>query len=585
MASSRTPLKKVPIHLQSAQLRLFIKGGRIVNDDQSAVADIYIEDGVIKQIGNNLVIPGGSRTIDAKGKLIIPGGIDTCTHFEHSVFGTTSADDFYSGTKAALAGGTTTIIDYVIPDGNQSLVNAYKQCRESADSKVCCDYLLHVCVTSWNDKVSQEMEILVKDNGVNSFHVFMANVGEQRSLPDSDIYQILRRCKQLGVLLMVHAENGCLIEEKTKEILSQGVTGPEGHVLSRPEEAEAEAVFRIIALASLVNAPIYVTKVMSRLSADVIHEHRRKGKIVFGEVIPAALAFDGSQYFNQSWRHAAGYVVSPPLRLDSTTSDYLADLLANDDLQVTGSDHCAFDTSQKAIGKDDFRKIPSGVNGVEDRLSVVWEKGVATGKMDASRFVAVTSATAAKVFNLYPRKGRIAIGSDADLVIWDPSAVKTISSASHQQKADFNIFEGLVCHGTPSYVINGGCVSVDEEGLHVTQGSGRFVSAPPGSEFVYGRIREREKLNKPTKVNREPYSGPALTYASNGTPEPLKVTSPFPTVDKTSEEFHNRMTRSGGRHLQDSSFSLSGAQIDDAVPQRAGMKVSQPPGGKSSALW
>lgn len=579
-------MKKVPIHLQSAQSRLLIKGGRVVNDDQSFIADIYVEDGVIKQIGTNLVVPGGARTIEAKGRLIMPGGIDVNTHFQQPFGNTASIDDFYSGTKAALAGGTTMIIDCVIPDAGKSLVDAYNKWRELADAKACCDYALHVCVPSWNDKVADEMDVLAKEKGVNSFHAYMSNK-DQCMLKDADLYRFFRQCKQLNVVPLVHAENGSLIEEKAKEIFAMGITGPEGHLLSRPEEVETEAVYRAITLASQANAPVYITKVMSRSAADVVADSRRAGKVVFGEVIPAALTTDGSHYYNKCWRHAAGHVTSPPLRVDPLTSDHLVDLLANGDLQLTASDHCTFSAEQKAAGRDDFRKIPSGLNGVEERMSVLWEKGVATGKMDACRFVAVTSTQAAKVFNLYPKKGRIAVGSDADIVIWDPSATRTISTKTQNQKCDFNVFEGLTCRGVPWCVISAGCVILDEDGLRVTQGVGQFVPAPCGSEFVFGRLWEREKAcNKPQKVQRDPYTGPAMTVDMPSSTDTAKESNGSSSDRASDDSFHNRPpTRSGGRNMQDSTFAFSGAQIDDSQPQRTTSRVIQPPGGKSTSLW
>jgi len=584
--AGRAPLKKVPIHLQSAQSRLLLKGGRIVNDDQSFYSDVYIEDGVVKQIGNNLVIPGGARTIDAKGKLLIPGGIDVNTHFQAppgKIASVTSVDDFYQGTKAALAGATTLIFDYVLPDPGESLLDAYNRWRDVADTKACCDYALHVCVTSWSNKVAEDMETLAKERGVNSFLVFLA-YKDQYMLKDADLYQVLKHCRKLGALLMVHAENGSLIEEKTKEIVGLGITGPEGHLLSRPEEAESEAVFRAITLASQANAPVYVTKVMSRSAADVIAESRRAGKVVFGEAIAVALVTDGRECYHRDWRHAAAYVMSPPLRPDPLTPDYLMDLLANGDLQLSASDNCTFTSDQKAAGLTDFRKIPPGVNGVEDRMSVLWERGVATGKMDPCRFVAVTSTMAAKIFNLYPKKGRIAIGSDADIIVWDPTAIRTISAKTHSLKTDFNVFEGLACHGVPQYIISAGCVVLDEDGLRVSQGNGQFVATPCGAEFIYSRLWEREKLyNKPQKVDREPYTGPALASTAVTTNE---VADDKPTNGNTAEEFHNRPgTRSGVRNMQESSFALSGAQIDDAVRQRNSSRVIQPPGGKSTSLW
>ncbi|KAL4225735.1 hypothetical protein ACF0H5_016424 [Mactra antiquata] len=560
----------------SAQSRLFIKGGKIVNDDQSIFADIYIEDGVIKQIGNNLVIPGGARTIEAQGKLIIPGGIDTHTHMQLPFMGTTAADDFYSGTKAALAGGTTMIIDFVLDQKGVPLLEAYDKWRNWADNKVCCDYGLHVAVTYWNDSVAKEMEVLTREKGINSFKMFLA-YKDVFMLDDSELYAAFKRCKDLGALAMVHAENGHLIAEKSREMIEQGIFGPEAHEMCRPEEVEAEATHRAIMLANQANCPLYVVHVMSKSSAKVVCAARKRGCVVFGEPIAASLGTDGTHQWNKCWRHAAGHVMGPPLRPDPTTPGYLMDLLANGDLQATGTDNCTFNADQKALGKDDFRKIPNGVNGVEDRMSVIWEKGVHTGKMDACRFVAVTSTNAAKLFNIYPQKGRIAVGSDADIVIWDPKQTRTISAKTHHQAVDFNIFEGMVCHGVPLYVISGGHVVVDEGQLRVTQGQGRFIPTPCNAEAVYGRIEAREVARKPQKVDREVYEGPVTEIKANS----VETVAPHRNVidnvvmgDDMPAEFHNRPpTRSGG------------TQIDENQPRRQKIRVSNPPGGKSSSLW
>lgn len=575
--ASRTPVKKVPIHLQSAQSRLFIKGGKIVNDDQSFFADIYIEDGVIKQIGNNLVIPGGARTIEAVGKLVIPGGIDTHTHMQLPFMGTQAIDDFYSGTKAALAGGTTMIMDFVLDQKGVPLLEAYDKWRNWADSKVCCDYALHVAVTYWNDSVAKEMETLCSERGINSFKMFLA-YKDVFMLDDSELYASFRKCKQLGALAMVHAENGHLIAKKSQEMIEQGITGPEGHELCRPEEVEEEATARAITIANQADCPLYVVHVMSKPAANIVSAARRKGNVVFGEPIAAGLGTDGTHQWNKCWRHAAGHVMGPPLRPDPTTPGYLMDLLANNDLQVTGTDNCTFNADQKAMGKDDFRKIPNGVNGVEDRMSVIWEKGVHSGKMDACRFVAVTSTNAAKIFNIYPQKGRIAVGSDADIVIWDPNQTRTISAKTHHQACDFNIFEGMTCHGIPLFVISNGHVVVDEGQLRVTQGQGRFIPTPCYSEPVYGRIKNREAARRPARVDREAYEGPIVeAKATNAHSAPAIHRNEQDNIimgDDMPAEFHNRPpTRSGG------------TQIDDNIPRRQKIKVSNPPGGKSSSLW
>ncbi|KAH9518716.1 hypothetical protein Btru_006069 [Bulinus truncatus] len=569
-------------HRQSAQSRIFIRNGLIVNDDQSFHADIYIEDGIIKQVGTNLVIPGGARTIDARGKFVIPGGIDTHTHFQMPFMGTVSADDFYSGTKAALAGGTTMIIDFVMPQKGESLLDAYEKWRGWADAKVCCDYGLHVAVTWWGDQVSKEMELLCSEKGVNSFKVFMA-YKDVFMLDDDEIYNCFKRCKDLKALPMVHAENGHLIAIKSKELLQQGVHGPEGHLQSRPEEVEEEATNRAITIADQAGAPLYVVHVMSKSSADVISKARREGKIVFGEPIAAGLGTDGSHHYNKCWRHAAGHVMGPPLRADPTTPGYLMDLLANNDLQLTGTDNCTFNADQKAIGKDNFTKIPNGVNGVEDRMSIIWEKGVYSGKMDPCRFVAVTSSTAAKVFNIYPKKGRIAVGSDADIVIWNGEATRTISAKTHHQAVDFNIFEGMTVHGVPEFVISGGSIVMDEGQLKVTQGLGRFVSTPVNSQCVFGRVGNRDKSRQPQIVERDPYTGPVVEIKEEDTPL-FQKRPENPIIPDSASEFHSRPpTRGGVRNMQDSSFTLSGHQYDENQPKRPGTKVSNPPGGKTTA--
>lgn len=575
------------------EVGVLIKGGRVVNDDQSFDADVYIENGLIKQVGSNLKVPAeGVRTIDATGKMVLPGGIDTHTHMQMPFMGTVTVDDFYVGTRAALAGGTTMIIDFALAQRGESLLETYDKWRGWADEKVCCDYSLHVGVTWWSDQVCKEMETLTKDKGVNSFKMFMA-YKDVFLLEDPDMFCAFRRCRELGALPMVHAENGHLIDLKSKEMMDKGITGPEGHAMCRPEEVEAEATQRAITIADEAGAPLYVVHVMSKSSADVVSAARKKGKVVFGEPIAASLGTNGTSYWNKCWRHAAGHVMAPPLRSDLTTPGYLMDLLANNDLQVTGTDNCTFNGSQKALGKDDFRKIPNGVNGVEDRMSVIWEKGVHSGKMDPCRFVAVTSTAAAKIFNIYPRKGRIAEGSDADVVIWDPDQTRKISAETHHQAVDFNIFEGMECHGVPLYVLSRGKVVVDDREVKATKGSGRFIPTPCYAEAVYGRVEVRNQCRMPQKVEREPYTGPVVSLTAAKPKEPDNPIIPAPisptaAAAPTSEnsQFHSRgKTRGGCRNMQDSSFSLSGAQIDDNQAKKSTIRTSNPPGGKSSGLW
>ncbi|KYQ88758.1 dihydropyrimidinase [Tieghemostelium lacteum] len=486
---------------------MLIKNGIITNDDRQFKSDVLIENGKVKEIGLNLQVPVDTEIIDAEGSLLIPGGIDPHTHFQLPFMGTVAVDDFDIGTKASIAGGTTFIIDFVIPTKGQSLIAAYDQWRKWADEKVNCDYSLHVAITWWSEQVSKEMEILVKERGVNSFKVFMA-YKNSFMINDEEMYQVFKRCKELGALAQVHAENGDLVHEGQKKVLEMGITGPEGHELSRPEECEAEATNRAITIANRVNTPVYIVHVMSKGAAEVIVKHKKEGKKVYGEPIAAGLGVDGTHMWNKDWRHAAAYVMGPPIRPDPQTKEILMDYLASGDLSCVGTDNCTFCADQKAMGKDDFTKIPNGVNGVEDRMSIVWDKGVNTGKLTPCEFVRATSTAAAKIFNVYPQKGRIDVGSDADIVIWDPKKTKTISKETHHHACDFNIFEGMNVTGIAVTTIVKGKVVWSNNTLSTVKGSGKFVPRLPFGS-VFDGITQRDQVRNELlrKVEREPYTG------------------------------------------------------------------------------
>ncbi|XP_048012873.1 dihydropyrimidinase-related protein 5b [Megalobrama amblycephala] len=560
----------------SGSIRILIKGGRVVNDDVTQEADVYIENGVVQQVGRELMIPGGAKVIDASGKLVIPGGIDTSVHLQQTFMNATTQDDFYSGTKAALLGGTTMVIAHVLPERDTSLLEAFEKCRTHADAKTCCDYALHMGVTWWGPKVRREMEVLVSERGVNSFQMFMA-YKDLMMLKDSELYQALHSCKEIGAVARVHAENGELVLEGAKEALDLGISGPEGMEISRPEELEAEATHRAITIGNRAHCPVYLVNVSSISAADVIAAARIQGKVVHAETTVAHSVLSGMQYYHQDWAHAAAHVIAPPLRLDPNTPDYLIGLLGNDIINVVASDHRAFSTKQKALGKEDFTKIPHGASGVEDRMSVMWERGVVGGKMDENRFVAVTSSNAAKIYNLYPRKGRIMPGADADVVVWDPDATRTISASSQVQGGDFNLYENQRCYGVPLVTISRGRLVCENGVFTAAQGSGKFYPMRAFPDFLYKKMIQREKTQNLRRVDRAPYSGDVVTVTNSSRKESA---TPEGDVPMRAAARH-----AGVRDLHESSFSLSGAQVDDHIPKRSSARILAPPGGRSSGIW
>eukprot|EP00013_Stygamoeba_regulata_P008299 CAMPEP_0177668824 /NCGR_PEP_ID=MMETSP0447-20121125/23028_1 /TAXON_ID=0 /ORGANISM="Stygamoeba regulata, Strain BSH-02190019" /LENGTH=503 /DNA_ID=CAMNT_0019175479 /DNA_START=91 /DNA_END=1602 /DNA_ORIENTATION=+ len=497
---------------EAASERILVQGGIVVNEDREFKADVLCENGKIVAVGENLNADG-ARVIDASGKYVIPGGIDTHTHCQLPFMGTVAVDDFNHGTRAAVAGGTTMLLDFVIPSKGESPLAAYEKWRAWADPKVNCDYSFHVAITWWDESVAKDMEVLSTEKGVSSYKMFLAYKGVFQ-LPDSDLFAVFRKIKSLGALAQVHAENGDLIVEGQKKMLEKGITGPEGHCMCRPEEVEAEATHRALMIANRANCPLYVVHVMSKGAADEVRRARQRGWRAFGEPIAAGLGVDGSHCWHSDWRHASAYVMGPPLRRDPTTKVYLMKMLATGDLQCTGTDNCTFNANQKAMGKDDFTKIPNGVNGIEDRMSIVWHNGVTAGILTPQQFVRATSSAAAKIFNLYPRKGLIAVGSDADLVVWNGSAKRTISAKTHHHAVDFNIFEGMEVTGVAEVTISRGRVVWENNELKTVQGSGCFIPRDCYGS-VYAGIEQRDLLIDADEqpVQREPYSGPVWSPA------------------------------------------------------------------------
>jgi dihydropyrimidinase len=477
---------------------LLIRGGTVVNADCARRADVLCSQGVIVEVAENLQVPAGAQVVDAGGQLVMPGGIDPHTHMQLPFMGTVAADDFYTGTAAGLAGGTTCIIDFVIPDPKEPLLAAYRKWRDWAQ-KAAADYGFHVAVTWWSEQVRADMGTLVQEEGINTFKHFMAYKNAIMA-DDETLVNSFRRALELGAMPTVHAENGELVFQLQKQIMEQGISGPEGHPLSRPPAVEAEAAQRAIAIAEVLQVPLYVVHVSCAESAEAIARARARGQRVFGEVLAGHLLVDESVYRNPEFAVAAAHVMSPPFR-EKRHQEALWRSLQAGILQTTATDHCTFCAPQKAAGRDDFRKIPNGCGGIEERMMVVWDAGVNTGRMTSSEFVAVTSANAAKIFNIYPRKGVIAAGSDADLVLWDPEATRTLSAKTQRSRVDYNVFEGRRVTGVPTHTVSQGKVVYVRGDLRAERGAGRYVKRPAFAP-VFGALSRKAQLTKPTAVMR-----------------------------------------------------------------------------------
>ena len=452
-----------------------IRGGTVVNADRAFKADVLCYGDKIVAVGENLDAPASATVIDASGQYVMPGGIDPHTHMNLPFMGTVTADDFFTGTAAGLAGGTTTIIDFVIPSPQQPLVEAYHQWRGWAQ-KAAGDYTFHVAITWWDESVHRDMGTLVRDHGVNSFKHFMAYKNAIMA-DDETLVKSFRRCLELGAIPTVHAENGELVFQLQQDLIRQGLTGPSSHPLSRPPAVEAEAANRAIAIADVMHTPLYIVHVSCQESLEAITRARANGQRVYGEALAGHLVIDDSVYQHEDFEFAAAHVMSPPFR----SKQHQAALwhgLQGGNLHTTATDHCTFCAEQKAAGKNDFSKIPNGCGGVEDRMAVVWDAGVNTGRLTPSEFVKVTSANAAQIFNIYPRKGLIAVGSDADIVVWDPEGTRTISARTQHAKGGFNVFEGRTVKGIPTTTLAAGNVVWHQGELRAKEGAGRHIDRP-----------------------------------------------------------------------------------------------------------
>jgi dihydropyrimidinase len=452
---------------------ILIRGGIVVNADMSERTDVLISHGKIIAMGEGLK---GDTVIDAGGCYVMPGGIDPHTHMDMPFMGTTTADDFESGTMAGLAGGTTMTVDFCLPAPGESMLKAYQAWRHKGE-KAAADYSFHMAVTQWSPMIHDEMETVVKTYGINSFKHFMAYKGALM-VNDDEMYNSFKRCAELGALPLVHAENGDVVARMQADLLARGITGPEGHSYSRPPEVEGEAANRAIMIANMAGVPLYIVHVSCEDTHEAIRRAKMAGQRVYGEPLIQFLTLDDSEYQNKDWDYAAGRVMSPPFR-NKKHQDSLWAGLQSGTLSVVATDHATFTKAQKRMGAKSFTQIPNGTGGLEDRMPVLWNSGVNTGRLTKEEFVNVTSTNIAKILNMYPRKGVVRTGSDADIVIWDPKGTKTITAAKQQSRSGYSVFEGTTCTGIPRTVISRGKVAWEQGDMRAKAGDGDFVARAP----------------------------------------------------------------------------------------------------------
>ena len=472
-----------------------IRNGTIVTADRTWKADVLIKHDKIVGIGHDL---HGDHDIDATGCYVMPGGIDPHTHLEMPFMGTYSSDDFESGTRAAVSGGTTMVVDFCLPSPGQSLLEAI-QMWDNKSTRANCDYSFHMAITWWGEQVFDEMEQIVREKGINTFKHFMAYKGALM-VNDDEMYSSFQRCAELGALPLVHAENGDVVAQLQQKLLADGNDGPEAHAYSRPSQVEGEATNRAIMIADMAGVPLYVVHTSCEESHEAIRRARQAGKRVWGEPLIQHLTLDESEYFNPDWDHAARRVMSPPFR-DKKHQDSLWAGLQAGSLSCVATDHCAFTTEQKRYGVGDFTKIPNGTGGLEDRLPMLWTHGVGTGRLTPNEFVAITSTNIAKILNCYPRKGAILVGADADIVVWDPDKTKTISAKSQQSAIDYNVFEGKEVKGLPRFTLTRGRVAVADGEVKPQEGWGQFVKREANTP-VNKALSAWKELTSPRPVQR-----------------------------------------------------------------------------------
>ncbi len=465
-------------------MRTLIKNGTVVTAERPVAADVLIDGETIAQVAP-AISATADEVLDARGKLVIPGGIDVHTHLDMPLGDITTTDDFETGTIAAAFGGTTTIVDFAVQDRGRSLHEAWQTWMRKAEGKAAVDYGFHVIVCDVTDAIEREMDAMVAE-GVTTFKLFMAYPG-RLMVTDDAILRALRRTRENGGLVLLHAEDGTAIEALVRRALAAGETAPRYHAITRPPETEAAAIRRAADLAKQAAAPVYVVHLSSAQGLNEIAAARERGADVLAETCPQYLVLSEERYDEPGFG-GAKYVMSPPLRAKEG-QERLWQGLADGAIQAVATDHCPFNLKdQKVLGRDDFTKIPGGAPGIEPRMSLIWDGGVRSGRFSASRFVEVTATNPARLFGLYPRKGVIAEGSDADVVIWDPEQSVTWSAATHHMRVDYDPYEGITTKGAPELVLSRGRPVIQDGKFVGRAGAGRFLKrAPLDSSSVLAR--------------------------------------------------------------------------------------------------
>lgn len=451
---------------------ILIKNGEIVTSVNRFKSDIYIGNNKITAIGKKLTKSAKDTVIDADGQYVFPGGVDVHTHLDMPFMGTSSSDDFESGTIAAVCGGTTSIIDFVMPEKGQSLLDALSIWQKKAKGKAVIDYGFHIAIVDWNEKIEKEIPKII-EKGITSLKVFMAYKGVLQ-ISDSQLRNAMSEIKKCGGLTLIHAEDGDAIFDLQEKFIKEGKTQPKYHELSRPSDLEKSATARAIDIAQITKAPIYIVHLSSKSALEEIKRVRLKNSPIFTETCPQYLILTKGKY-EKSGFNGAKYVMSPPLR-SKEDNEALWQGLANGFIQIVSTDHCPFSfKDQKVLGKNDFRKIPNGCPGIEDRLKLMYTYGVLENRITLNKFVEVTSTNPAKFFGMYPQKGIIAIGSDGDLTIFDPKIESKFSVKNSHHRCDYNTYEGFKYKGAPTVVIVKGKIAYKDGKFCGEIGSGQFV--------------------------------------------------------------------------------------------------------------